>query len=263
VSRAAPNPPGFADHFSRDSASYAEFRPRYPAGLFEWLAQLPPARRLVWDVATGSGQAAAMLAAHFERVVASDASIAQLRARSQASGVHYLAERGEISAVATRRADLVTVAQAYHWLDHQRFHAEVDRVLVPDGVFAVWCYGVLSAESENDDALARFYHRTVGAYWPKERVHVEQGYRHFKIPIAEVSAPPLSIETHFTLPQLLGYLGTWSAVGRYMQANGHDPVPGFGEELAGLWGDPTRARRIEWPISVRAGRWLGLGSSPA
>ena len=244
MSRAAPNPPGFADHFSRDSASYAEFRPRYPAALFEWLAQLPPARRLVWDVA-------------------SDASIAQLRARSQASGVHYLAEQGEISAVATRRADLVTVAQAYHWLDHQRFHAEVDRVLVPDGVFAVWCYGVLSAESEIDDALARFYHDTVGAYWPKERVHVEQGYRHFKIPIAEVSAPRLSIETHFTLPQLLGYLGTWSAVGRYMQANGHDPVPGFGEELAGLWGDPTRARRIEWPISVRAGRWLGSGSPAA
>jgi SAM-dependent methyltransferase len=263
VNRAAPNSTGFADHFSRDPASYAEFRPRYPASLFEWLAQLPAARRLVWDVATGSGQAATMLARHFERVVASDASVAQLRARSRASRVHYLAEQGETSAVRGGRADLVTVAQAYHWLDHPRFHAEVDRVLIPGGAFAVWCYGVLSAGPEIDEALARFYDGTVGAYWPKERVHVERGYRHFRIPIAEVAAPPMSIETAFTLPQLLGYVRTWSAVGRYLEANGHDPVPAFGESLTALWGDPARARRVVWPISLRAGRWLGSGSRSA
>ena len=263
MNQAAPKPTGFADHFSRDSASYAEFRPGYPAALFEWLAELPTARRLVWDVATGSGQAATMLAPHFERVVASDASIAQLRARSRAPGVHYLAERGEASAVAAGRADLVTVAQAYHWLDHPRFHAEVDRVLAPGGVFAVWCYGVLTAEPAIEEALARFYDGTVGAYWPKERLQVERGYRHFAIPITEVAAPPMRIETEVILPQLLGYVRTWSAVGRYMQANGHDPVPGFGEELTAPWGDPARPRRIVWPISVRAGRWLGSGSPAA
>ena len=263
MSGPAPNRIGFADHFSRDSASYATFRPRYPAVLFEWLAQLSPARRLVWDVATGSGQAATMLAAHFDRVVASDASTAQLSARSRAVGVHYLAERGEISAVATGRADLVTVAQAYHWLDHSRFHAEVDRVLVPGGVFAVWCYGALGAGPAIDEAVARFYDGTVGAFWPPERVHVERGYRHFNIPIAEVVAPPIGIEADFTLPQLLGYIRSWSAVGRYMKANGHDPVPKFGEELATLWGDPAQVRPILWPLSVRAGRWLGSGGRAA
>jgi hypothetical protein len=208
-------------------------------------------------------KAATMLAPHFERVVASDASLAQLRARTRAPGVHYLVEQGEVGAVASGCADLVTVAQAYHWLDHPRFHGEVDRILVRDGVFAVWCYGVLSAGPEIDVALARFYDGTVGAYWPPERVHVERGYRHFKIPIAEVEAPPLNIETELTLPQLLGYVRTWSAVGRYIKANGHDPVTAFGEELAGHWGDPARPRRIIWPISVRAGRWLGSGARAA
>ena len=260
MSGAAPTPSRFADHFSRDSAAYAEFRPRYPAALFDWLARLPPARRLVWDVATGSGQSAMMLAPHFARVVASDASVAQLRSRSRRSGVHYLAEQAEMSAVAPRRADLVTVAQAYHWLDHPRFHVEVDRVLVPGGVFAVWCYGTLTAGPQIDESMGRFYDGTVGAYWPPERVHVEKGYRHFEIPIAEVAAPPMSIEADFTLPQLLGYVRTWSAVGRYLKAKGHDPVPAFGEELARLWGDPARPRRLVWPISLRAGRWLGAGA---
>ncbi len=254
---------GFADYFSRDSAAYAAFRPRYPAALFEWLARLSSARRLAWDVATGSGQAATMLAPHFARVIASDASIMQLRARTRAPGVHYLAEHCELSALAGRSADLVTVAQAYHWFDHPRFHAEVDRILVPGGAFAAWCYGAPSAEPGIDEALARFYDGTVGAYWPKERVHVERGYRHFEIPIAEVAAPPLQIEADFTLAQLLGYVRTWSAVGRYMKANGHDPVPAFGEELAALWGTPARARRIVWPVSVRAGRWLGSGARAA
>lgn len=259
----SPNPTGFADHFSRDSASYAEFRPRYPAELFAWLARLPPARRLVWDVATGSGQAATMLAPHFERVIASDASVAQLRARTPAPGVLYLAERAEAGAVASRRADLVTVAQAYHWFDHQRFHAEVDRILAPGGVLAAWCYGVLRVDPDIEAALAGFYDGTVGAYWPSERIHVERGYRHFEIPIAEVEAPPLNIVAEFTLAQLLGYVRTWSAVGRYIVANGHDPVPEFGDRLTALWGDPARRRTVVWPISVRAGRWLGSGARAA
>lgn len=263
MSRAAPVPPGFADHFSRDSASYAAFRPRYPAALFEWLARLAPRRCLVWDVATGSGQAAAMLTGHFERVVASDASVAQLRARSRVPGVHYLADRGEQSAVATGCAELVTVAQAYHWLDHARFHAEVDRVLAPGGGFAAWCYGAASIGPGLDEALARFYDGTVGAYWPGGRVHVERGYRDLEIPIDEAEAPRFSIDAEFTMAQLLGYVRTWSAVGFYMKANGHDPVPSLGDELATLWGDPARPRTIRWSISVRAGRWLGSGARSA
>lgn len=249
--------PAFMDHFSRDSASYAAFRPRYPASLFGWLAGLPAARRQAWDVATGSGQAATMLAPHFERVVASDASREQVRYRTRTSGVHYLAERGEHSAMAGGRIDLVTVAQAYHWLDHPKFHAEVDRVIAPGGAFAVWCYGKLDATPDIEAALAAFYDGTVGPYWPAERVHVERAYRDFEIPIAEVEAPAVSIRAEFTLAQLLGYVRSWSAVGRYIKTKGHDPLPEFSAVLGSLWGDPARPKPMVWPIAVRAGRWLG------
>lgn len=260
MNRAAPRRSGFADHFSRDPASYAEYRPRYPAALFEWLAGLAPGRRVVWDVATGSGQAATMLARHFDRVLASDASVAQLGARTRSPGVHYFAERAEASAVAAHRADLITIAQAYHWLDHPRLHAEVDRVIAPDGTFAVWCYGSLAVGPELEDRFTRFYDGTVGGFWPDERKHVELGYRHFEIPIDEVASPPMRIDADLTLAQLLGYVRSWSAVGRYIKVNGRDPVPAFGEELAALWGDPATPRSMSWPMSVRAGRWLGSGA---
>jgi SAM-dependent methyltransferase len=258
----SPSPPaGFKDHFSRDSSAYARFRPRYPAELFRWLATLPARRDLAWDCATGSGQAATMVAPHFRRVAASDASVAQLRAADRAPRVHYFAATGEAGALAPASVDLVTVAQAFHWLHHAPFFAEIDRVLAPGGAVAIWCYSVLHATPEIDALLKGFYDGTIGRYWPPERVHVDRGYRDYRIPIAEAPAPAFAVEGMLTMAQFLGYIRTWSAVGRYLMAHGQDPVDGFAEALAPLWGAPEVPRRIVWPLHVRAGRWLGAAAA--
>ena len=69
---------GFKDHFSERAVGYAQFRPTYPAALFDWLTRLAPGRACAWDAGTGNGQAALGLAERFERVVATDASPAQI-----------------------------------------------------------------------------------------------------------------------------------------------------------------------------------------
>jgi 2-polyprenyl-3-methyl-5-hydroxy-6-metoxy-1,4-benzoquinol methylase len=77
-----PEPDGpsrFVDQFSRVSAEYARFRPRYPRELFAWIASLVRRHRLAWDCATGNGQAAIGLAEDFAHVEATDASAEQLR----------------------------------------------------------------------------------------------------------------------------------------------------------------------------------------
>jgi len=257
---AASGPAGFSDHFSRDSSSYAKFRPRYPAALFEWVTALVGSRRLAWDCATGNGQAAVQLASHFACVVASDPSRGQLRAAARVPGIHYVAALGEQSALAAGRVDLVTVAQAYHWLDLPRFFAEVDRIIAPGGILAVWFYGTPRMSPAIDTALAGFYDGTVGPYWPAERVHVDTGYRLLPFPIEEVPAPGFTIEAELTLEQLVGYLRSWSAVGRFVAERGFDPVDAFAAELARLWGPPGSAQRIVWPLTVRAGRWLGAAA---
>lgn len=247
-------PQGFQDHFSRDPAAYARYRPRYPEALFDWLARLPASRRLAWDCATGSGQAATMLATHFDHVVGSDASSAQLRAATRSPHVDYLASLAEASALCAGRVDLITVAQAVHWIDLPRFCAEVGRVAAPGAALAVWAYTRPRASPAIDTVIDRFHDETVGAFWPAERRLVEEGYRSLVIPMHDVDAPSFAIEAELTVPELLGYLRTWSAVGKYLSVHGRDPVVELAPELAACWGAPGTSRRVTWPLFVRAGR---------
>ena len=249
--------PRFRDLFSRDSTSYARFRPRYPSALFEWLAALPERRALAWDCGTGSGQAAVPLTSHFDRVVGTDASMAQLRAAARAPGLSYLACPAEQTALRGGMVDLVTVAQAFHWLDHERFFAEVGRVIGPGGALAVIGYARISADPEVERAVHRFQDETVGPWWPPERKLVDARYRGIGIPIQELPDPGFRIQAELELAELLGYVGTWSAVELYRERLGRDPVPALKAELEPVWGDPGQPRPISWPLFVRAGKWAG------
>ncbi len=245
----------FNDHFAPVAACYAGFRPTYPAMLFTWLAQIAPGHELAWDCAAGSGQASRDLAAHFAHIVATDASRAQIEAATPHPGVEFRVAPAEASGLPDASLDLITVAQALHWFDLDRFYAEARRALKPDGILAVWTYGVLRVEGEEIDARVQaFYHETVGPYWQPERRHVESGYRTLPFPFAEMPSPGFSMETLWTLPELLGYFRSWSATGRYVAARGADPVDALAEALAPLWGDLDRSRRVTWPLSLRVGR---------
>lgn len=245
----------FADHFTSVAADYASFRPTYPAALFAWLADIVPGRALAWDCAAGSGQASRGLAAHFERVIATDASAAQIAAAASHPRVEYRVAPAEASGLPDGVVDLVTVAQALHWFDLDRFYAEARRVLKPGGVLAVWTYGVLSVAGEAVDARARaFYRETVGPYWPPERRHVESGYRTLPFPFAELETPAFRMEASWSLPELLGYFRSWSATARYLAERGHDPVEALAAELAPLWGSSPDHRTITWPLALRVGR---------
>lgn len=245
----------FNDHFAPVSASYASFRPTYPAGLFQWLADMSPQHELAWDCAAGSGQASLDLAAHFVRVIATDASAVQIEAASPHPKVEFRVAAAEDSGLPDAGVDLITVAQALHWFELERFYAEARRVLKPGGVLAVWTYGVLAVEGQDINARVQaFYRETVGPFWPPERKHVESGYRTLSFPFAEISSPAFDMETLWSLPELLGYFRSWSATGRYIAANGSDPVDTLAVKLAPLWGAQGSKRRVTWPLSLRVGR---------
>jgi hypothetical protein len=152
-------------------------------------------------------------------------------------------------------ASLVTVAQALHWFDTDGFFAEARRALVRGGVIAAWSYGnpTVADDAPCDRALARCLD-AVAVYWPPEREHVLAGYRTIPFPFDEVAAPPLALEQRWTLDELAGYVGTWSAVLRYREAIGEDPTERLRAELAEVWGDPALKHLVRWPLAVRAGR---------
>lgn len=245
----------FKDHFSGLAAQYAEFRPRYPGALFDFLARTSPARQRAWDCACGSGQATLDLAERFEAVVATDASASQIAAAPPHARVTYAVARAEACGLENTSVDLVIVAQSLHWFDLPLFYAECERVLRPQGVLAVWTYGVPRLNDANlDRVLQKYYWETVGKYWPPERRHVEDGYRSLPFPFKEITGPSLSMREGWSLAQFLGYVRSWSASGRYVDAHGEDPVAALNTELGPVWGEAQRTRTVSWPLSLRLGR---------
>jgi len=244
----------FRDHFSGAAPQYAAFRPLYPLSLFQALAEGVPLRRRAWDCATGNGQAAVGLARHFDHVIATDASAEQLALALFHARVTYARACAERSPLRGHCVDLVTVAQALHWFDRPAFFAEARRVLSPGGLLAVWSYGLPEIEPALDRLLGAFYHDVVGPYWPAERRMVENGYRSIQFPFEEVLIVSPPMEAVWSLEDLSGYLGTWSATLRYRAALGRDPIPELLDAMRPAWGQDDRRRAVRWPLSVRAGR---------
>ena len=244
--------PAFKDHFSGQSQAYRRYRPEYPPELFDWLAAVAPARELAVDVATGSGQAAVALAARFRRVIASEPSAAQLAEAPPQPRVEYRREAAESISAESGSADLLVVAQAAHWFDWPRFVVEALRVLRPGGVLAFWTYGNCHVTREIDRLVADFSRDVVGPYWPRERRHVDEGYRELTVPLEPLTVPPFEMRTRWDAHEMLGYLDTWSAVRRCRARSGRDPLALLAGPLAAAWGDGARAMR--WPLFVRAHR---------
>ncbi len=244
----------FKDYFSEHAAGYASYRPRYPAELFAWLASNSPRQQRAWDCATGSGQAAIALGVQFEQVIASDASLAQLRQATAHTNIHYVCNSAEQLPFVNASLDLITVAQAAHWFDLPRFYREVDRVLRPEGVLALWCYGLFHIHPAIDAIIQHYYKDTLGPYWPAERRHVEEVYANLVFPYSLLSAPGFSMSAEWDLSQIMGYLATWSATRLYIRAKNDDPLPDLQAELAVHWGDPDQVQRVAWPLHLKAGR---------
>jgi hypothetical protein len=122
-------------------------------------------------------------------------------------------------------------------------------------VLAIWSYGQLRTNDPDIDLMVqRYYELTVGPYWPPERHIVDNGLRSIEFPFEEFVAPPFVLEAELTLDQLAGYIRTWSATRRYVDAEGIDPVPDLVRLIQPAWGEPARARRVTWPLAFRAGR---------
>jgi SAM-dependent methyltransferase len=195
-----------------------------------------------------------MLAEHFATVIATDASAPQIASAEPHELVEYRVAAAEASGIGSSTLDLVTVAQALHWFDIPAFFAEALRVLKPRGIVALWAYNLLSVAPEIDRLVHKFYSETTGPFWPPERDIVEAGYAAIALPFDEITAPAFEMQTRWNLDQLLGYLRTWSATQKFIEARGVDPVVDLGEQLRQFWRRAEDVRQVRWPVAVRVGR---------
>jgi SAM-dependent methyltransferase len=242
----------FKDHFSKQAADYAKFRPRYPREMFEYLGSLAPSRKLAWDSGTGNGQAAVGLARVFDRVIATDASEKQISNARLHGRVEYRVVPAETSGIKAGTVNLIMVAQALHWFDLDRFYDEVRRVLKKNSVLAASAYNLLHIEPAIDEVVNRYYYDVVGPFWPPERKLVEN-FAELPFPFHELDPPEFEMTAQWNLDHLVGYLGTWSSTQRFIAETGVDPIAEIRKDVSAAWGDPNRTRRVVWPLTLRVG----------
>lgn len=248
----------FKDLFSTQASDYSKlFRPHYPQELFVWLASQVSEKKAVWDCGTGNGQAAIQWARHFENVYATDPSSSQLAKAEHAENIQYQVGRAEASGLDDSSINLTSVAQAYHWFNHEEFFKEVRGVSKPGAIVAVWSYDLAEITPAIDVVVRELYEDILGSYWEPERKSVEQGYKNLPFDFQRFVAPAFAMEASWSFEHLMGYLGTWSALQAYVKKNNQDPRELIFEKARLAWalkGENPPERKVRWKLSLHVGR---------
>jgi len=243
----------FKDYFSRQAALYAQSRPTYPEELFDYLAGLVREKNLCWDCATGNGQAAVSLSKYFKKVIATDGSKQQLAVAPAIANIEYREALAEKSGLPDHCTDLITVAQAAHWFDPDKFYAEARRVAKKGSILAIWTYSEAQISPEIDKIVEKFEYGFLEKYWPDQRWYVRNKYQTLPFPFKAFDAPILACKMSWNKAQWLNYVQSWSAYEKYKIKNGAEPLPVLLQDLDKLWPD-AEIKSVTWPIHLKCTR---------
>lgn len=194
------------------------------------------------------------LAEWFEQVHGTDVSAAQVQNAEPHPRVTYHVAPAQDSGLATGSAALITVAQALHWFDVDAFHEEATRVLMPGGVIAEWSYALMTTPDHPAVGdVVNALDAEMQGWWPPERRHVDNHYAELAFPFTAIDIGAHEMYADWSRDQLLGFLGTWSAITRCRAAGKTDPLIACAAALAAAWPE-TPTVRIVWPLTIRVGR---------
>lgn len=241
------------DNFSVSPEQYAKYRPDYPQAIFDFIYQLLNEKANAWDCGTGNGQVALELSKDFQHVEATDISEQQLNHAFQSDNIHYSIQPAEKTNFEDNTFDLITVAQAVHWFDIEKFNSEVKRVGKPNSIIALIGYELNTITPEIDQIIRHFYSNIIGEYWDPERRHIQNRYQQIPFPFRELETPEINNIKLWRFDHLIGYLNTWSAVHHFSDKNNYNPISEIENDLRKAWGN-QEVRRVIFPIIFRAGR---------
>jgi hypothetical protein len=247
----------YIKHFNQKTDNYLRFRPDYPDALYDYLAKLVKDHQCAWDCGTGNGQAALALSKYFDQVIASDVNQEPLNAAPKSAKIQYICCPAENTPIKDKSVDLTTIAQALHWFDFDLFYKELRRVSKDSALVAAWSYSLGRFNFEVDVVISKLYNDLLGDnYWPVERRYIDKEYLTIPFPFRKIASPSFTIEKELNLPELLGYLNTWSAVKEYELRNKLNPINLVAQELESAWGEPLVKHKIIWPLHLLVGRLM-------
>ena len=130
-----------ADQWTGFAGNYDRFRPAPPADIPNLLRQYGRVERpaLVVDLGCGTGHSTRIWAEHADKIIGIEPNddmrkIAQ--AQTHASNIYYQRGFGNQTSLPDAHADIVTAANALHWMEPLSTTTEIARILRSGGVFA-------------------------------------------------------------------------------------------------------------------------------
>ncbi len=131
------------DVWSSSATTYDALRPVPPTILVDILTQLAgmPRPLMVVDIGCGTGISTRLWAERAESVIGIEPN-AEMRHQAELStaniSIRYQDGLSTATGLPDACADIVTIAQALHWMEPEPTFAEVARVLRPGGIFAAY-----------------------------------------------------------------------------------------------------------------------------
>jgi len=241
-----------ATSFGKQATTYAKGRPGYPPELFQWVAKNSPAQNRVWDIGTGSGQAAKALTDYFDAVHATDLSVEQIAIAEPHPQISYHVAPAQASGLAKQSIDCMTVATALHWFANKAFWDEVRRVSVKNAFFCAWTYQLPKCEPVIHSSFLDPLFALIDPYWADGNRLCMAGYtaEALDCPFQTIGSPQFDAGGIWTAQQLINFTESWSAHFRARQDGLAETLDALSQNCLAKHGD--RPIRFSLPISVLA-----------
>ncbi|KAM4626998.1 uncharacterized protein O3C94_019975 [Discoglossus pictus] len=175
---------------------------------------------LAVDVGCGTGQCSRILVPHFQKIIATDISEAQIEEaeKDEFPNLTYSVCPAEMVPVDNASVDLLTASASVHWFDIERFVKEVDRILKPGGCLAFFSYFPkmelhYKDRSEQMKKAMNEMHEFLAPFRNAKLHHLESGYKDIfeAIPYKDKQRMDNIItKVHMTIGQVLGIIQTMS-----------------------------------------------------
>jgi len=252
----------FADHFSGHSSVYAKFRPGYPQEVYDRILEFggPDLKQkgIAVDIGCGSGQATKRLHDFFPKVFGIEPSPQQLEQAEQIDGIEYICARAEQTPLPAGEADLITVATAVHWFNLAEFWPEVDRILRPGGIIAIWTNGeTVTTNNEKADLAYKKFNEKIFSYWAPQNHQVFDKYKDVHIPYERKERGYIYSKRSIPLFFFTGFLRTWSAYQSFMKDHPEEKIlEELEEEIKIAYGLSSSEEKIEidWEVILLLGQ---------
>ena len=182
-----------------------------------------------------------------------DISANQVHHAVQSHNIDYCVCRAERTPFADNSFDLITVAQAYHWIDAPRFCDEATRIARPRGIVAIWVYDLAYSMSPIDAIVRHWNFEILSPYWEPERKHVYTHYESLAFEFESIASPKFEIEVSWNCEELVGHLKTWSALQTMKRKVGDRAFQETVQQIQAAWGVEDK-RRFVFPVFLKLGR---------